>query len=66
MIRFKKGKMGVLKSRFASTNINNSFRLVEKQQNCFNPTAVVLRLYILTMVLSFTMHLKGTGHYGFV
>ena len=37
------------------------FWLAKKQQNCSNPTAVVL-----TMVLSFTMHLKGTGHYGFV
>ena len=41
--------------------VNDFLRLAKKQQNCSNPTAVVL-----TMVLSFTMHLKGTGHYGFV
>ena len=41
--------------------VNDFFRLAKKQQNCSNPAAVVL-----TMVLSFTMHLKGTGHYGFV
>ena len=41
--------------------VNEFLRLAKKQQNCSNPTAVVL-----TMVLSFTMHLKGTGHYGFV